>query len=63
MGREVFLEEVAFEDGEEQGCDFQGLEEPVKLHQAVPALGPGRQWCVEMESSVIKARSLWLWFS
>lgn len=35
MVREVFLEEVAFEDGEEWRCAFQGLEWPVKMHQAV----------------------------
>lgn len=36
-GREVFLEEVASEAGEEQGCAFPGLEWPVEMHQAVTA--------------------------
>ena len=31
MVREGFLEEV-FEDREEQGCAFQGLKWPVKMH-------------------------------
>lgn len=37
MVREGFPEEVVFEDGEEQGCAFQGLERPVKMQQAVKA--------------------------
>lgn len=40
MARGGFLEEVAFEDGEEPGCAFQGLEWPVRMHQAVKPQGP-----------------------
>jgi len=32
MVREGFLEEVSFENGEEQGCAFQGLKWLAKMH-------------------------------
>lgn len=42
MVREAFLEEVSFEDREEQGYAFQGLKWPTKMHRDVRALGlPG----------------------
>lgn len=42
MVREGFPEEVAFEEGEEQGCAFQGLEWPIKRQRAVKDEGlPG----------------------
>lgn len=55
MVREGFPEEVVFEDGEEQGCAFQGLEWPVKIQQAVKAQGlPGsavQRWYILQQST------------